>query len=182
MEPRAQPLPAVMITAKRSPIRTLGNTTTAHFINIGLPLKFLGSEIGIVIRGGRRRALLRSFNFNISENHMDSAVFRFNVYSLRKGEPYENILTTNILLRVGNQPGSYHIDLDPYRIIVKEDVLISLEWIDGGKSGDERGVLFLSAALLNAGTWHRTTSLGKWKKARGLGVGFNVSVQDLMDK
>jgi len=65
---------------------------------------------------------------------------------------------------------------------LEKDVLISLEWIDGGKSGNERGVLFLSAGLFNSGTWHRKTSLGKWTKAKGLGVGFNVNVQPLSTK
>jgi hypothetical protein len=104
------------------------------------------------------------------------------MYSLKNGQPFENILSGNILLHIGSQPGAYHIDLDDYKIVLKEDALISLEWIDGGKSGTERGVLFLSAALLNSGTWHRTTSLGKWTKAKGFGVGFNVEVQPLLNK
>ncbi|MEP6465012.1 MAG: carboxypeptidase-like regulatory domain-containing protein [Parafilimonas sp.] len=182
MKSKTNTLQEVVITAKTLPVRTLGNTTTSHFFSIGLPLKFLGSEIGIVIKTSKRPALLKSFNFNISENHMDSAIFRFNIYSLKNGRPFENVLSNNILLHVGNQAGLYHIDLNKYKIVLKEDALISLEWIDGGKSGTERGVLFLSAALLNSGTWHRTTSLGKWIKAKGLGVGFNVDVQPVMNK
>ncbi len=182
MKPKVNTLQEIIITAKTLPVQTLGNTTTSHFFNIGLPLKFLGSEIGIVIKPGRRPALLKSFNFNVSENHLDSAVFRLNIYSLKNGQPFENILSGNILLHIGNQPGPYHIGLDDYKIVLKEDALISLEWIDGGKSGTERGVLFLSAAVLNSGTWHRTTSLGKWTKAKGFGVGFNVDVQPLLNK
>jgi hypothetical protein len=182
MKPKANTLHEVIVTAKKLPVRTLGNTTTSHFFNIGLPLKFLGSEIGIVIKPGRRPALLKSFNFNVSENHLDSAIFRLNIYSLKNGQPFENILSGNILLHVSNQAGPYHLDLSNYIIILKEDALVSLEWIDGGKSGNKRGVLFLSAALFNSSTWHRTTSLGKWTKAKGLGVGFNVEVQPLIDK
>lgn len=182
MKPKTNILQDVIITTKTLPERTLGNTTTSKFFNIGLPLKFLGSEIGIVIKPGKRPVLLKSFNLNISENHMDSAIFRLNIYSLKKGQPYENILSDNILLHVSNQPGPYHIDLSNYKIILKDDALVSLEWIDGGKSGDESGVLFLSAALFNSSTWHRKTSLGKWSKAKGLGVGFNVDVQPLANK
>jgi len=181
MKPKVNTLQDVVVTAKTLPVRTLGNTTTSHFFKIGLPLKFLGSEIGIVIKPGKRPALLKSFNFNVSDNYLDSAVFRVNIYSLKNGQPFENILSDNILLHLGNQAGPYHLDLSNYKIILKEDALISLEWIDGGKSGNERRVLFLSAALFNSGTWHRTTSLGKWTKAKGLGVGFNVDVQPLMN-
>lgn len=182
IKPKANTLQEVVVTAKTLPIRTLGNTTTSHFFNIGLPLKFLGFEIGIVIKPGKRPALLKSFNFNVSENHLDSAIFRLNIYSLKNGQPFENILSDNILLHVSNQAGRYHIDLSNYKIILKEDALISLEWIDGGKSSNERGVLFLSAALFNSSTWHRTTSLGKWTKAKGLGVGFNVDAQPLINQ
>lgn len=182
MKPKVNTLPEVIITAKTLPVRTLGNTTTSNFFKIGLPLKFLGSEIGIIVKPGKRAALLKSFNFNVSENHLDSAVFRLNIYSLKNGQPSENILSDNILLHVGNQSGPYHIDLNSYKIIMKDDALISLEWIDGGKSGTERGVLFLSAALFNSGTWHRTTSVGKWTKAKGIGVGFNIDVQPLINK
>jgi hypothetical protein len=177
LKPKPNSLQEVVITAKTLPIRTLGNTTTSNFFKIGLPLRFLGSEIGIVIKPGKRPSLLKSFNFNISENHLDSAIFRLNIYSLKKGQPFENMLSENILLHIGNQPGPVHLDLSRYKIILKEDVLISLEWIDGGKSGTERGILFLSAGLLNTGTWHRLTSLAKWTKANGIGVGFNVQVQ-----
>ena len=180
MVPKINTLPEVTITAGALPVRKLGNTTTSRSLNIGLPLKFLGTEIGIIIDPGKEPVLLRSFNFNISENHMDSAVFRLNIYSLKNGQPLKNILSDNILLHVGNQAGLYHIDLNAYKIVLKEEALISLEWIDGGKSGDERGVLFLSAALFNSGTWHRTSSVSKWAKSKGLGVGFNVDVQPLM--
>lgn len=182
MMPKENALPEVVITSKTLPVQTLGNTTTSKFMSIGLPLKFLGSEIGIKIKAGKRPALLKSFNFNVSDNRLDSATFRLNIYSIKKGQPFENILSKEILIHVGNQAGLYHIKLDDYKIILKEDVIISLEWIDGGKSGNERGVLFLSAAMFNSGTWHRKTSLGNWTKAKGLGVGFNVNVQPLLSK
>lgn len=181
LKPKMTSLQEVVITAKTLPSHKLGNTTTSNFFKIGLPLRFLGSEIGIIIKPGKRPSLLKSFNFNISENHLDSAIFRLNIYSLKKGQPFENILLQNILLHVGNQPGPVHLDLSRYKIILKEDVLISLEWIDGGKSGNERGILFLSAGLLNTGTWHRLTSLAKWTKANGIGVGFNVDLQSLLN-
>jgi hypothetical protein len=181
MEPKGKTLHEVTVSAKTLPVRTLGNTTTSHFFNIGLPLRFLGSEIGIVVKPGKRPALLKSFNFTVSENHLDSAIFRLNMYSMKNNQPVENILSQNIILRVNNQAGAYHLDLTNYKIVLKGEALISLEWIDGGKSGNQRGVLFLSAALFNSGTWHRLTSLGKWTKAKGLGVGFNVEVKPLVD-
>jgi hypothetical protein len=39
------------------------------------------------------------------------------------------------------------------------------------------GAVYFSAALFNSGTWHRQTSHAEWKKARSIGVGFNVEVR-----
>jgi hypothetical protein len=39
------------------------------------------------------------------------------------------------------------------------------------------GALFFSAGFLNSATWRRETSQGNWKKATGIGIGFNLDVQ-----
>ena len=102
-----------------------------------------------------------------------------NIYRFKNGVPQENILQKNILVAVGKRTGKYIVPLSDYKLILKDDILISLEWIEGSVSGRNNGAIFLSAAFLNSPTWHRLTSQGKWKKASGLGVGFNVEVQKL---
>ncbi len=169
----------VVITKKSLPVKVLGNTTTSKFISIGLPLKFLGSEIGVKINLGKKPVMLKSFSFNISDIRLDTAVFRMNIYSFKNGVPHENILRKNILIPVGKRTGLYTINLNEYKLSLKGDILLSLEWIEGSYSGSGNGALFLSASFLNSATWHRITSQGDWKKATGLGVGLNMSVQKL---
>ena len=123
--------------------------------------------------------MLKSFSFNISDNRMDTAVFRMNIYSFKNGAPYENILQKNILVSVGKRTGLYTVNLNEYKLTMNGDILLSLEWIEGSYSGPGNGVLFLSASFLNSATWHRITSQGDWKKATGLGVGLNMEVQKL---
>ena len=179
MKENISELREVVITAKTLHTETKGNTTTSNFISVGLPLKFLGSETGIKIKLGKKPVLLKSFSFNISENRLDTAVFRMNIYNFRNGIPFENILRQNILVPVGKQKGQYTINLIDYKLVMKGDILLSLEWIEGSSSGREHGAIFLSAGFLNSATWHRLTSQGKWKKASGLGVGFNAEIQQL---
>ena len=142
-------------------------------------MKFLGSETGIKIRLGKNPVLLKSFAFNISENRLDTAVFRMNIYHFKKGVPSENILQKNVLIPIGKQIGRYLVNLTDYKLVMKDDILISLEWIEGSSSASQKGSIFLSAGFLNSATWHRLTSQGEWKKASGIGVGFNVVVQRL---
>ena len=44
-----------------------------------------------------------------------------------------------------------------------------------------RFVFLSSKRFLNSATWHRLTSQAEWKKASGLGVGFNVVIQKLQN-
>ena len=179
---RVVELKEVVVTAKAIKTKKIGNTTTSKFVSIGLPLRFLGSETGIKIRLGKNPMLLKSFTFNISDNRLDTAVFRMNIYNLKNGTPFENILQHNIIIPVGKQTGLYRVNLIDYKLVLKGALLVSLEWIEGSYSGSEKGVIFLSAAFLNSPTWHRLTSQGKWKKANGLGVGFNLEFQGLAPK
>jgi hypothetical protein len=179
LKERSVELKEVVITSKAIKTVTKGNTTTTNFVNVGLPLKFLGSETGIRVHLGRKPVLLKSFSFNISENRLDTADFRLNIYSMRNGAPFENILHQNILIPVGKQTGKYTLNLNAYKLVLDGDVLISLEWIAGSSSGRGNGAIFLSAGFLNSATWHRLTSQAEWKKATGLGVGFNIVIQKL---
>jgi len=172
-------LPEVVVTQKKLEIRILGNKTTSNFVSVGLPLKFLGSEIGVRINLGKNPVLIKNFSFNISDSRLDTAVFRMNIYHFKNGVPEENVLRDNILVAVGKRTGKYIIPLSDYKLLMKDDILISLEWIEGSASAAGHGAIFLSAAFLNSPTWHRLTSQGKWKKASGLGVGFHVEVQKL---
>ena len=169
----------VVVTKKSLPVKILGNTTTSNFISIGLPLKFLGSEIGIKINLGENLVLLKKFTFNVSDNRLDTAVFRMNIYNIKKGLPYENVLQKNVLVYVGKNTGLYMLNLSDYKLKMKGEILLSLEWIEGSSSGLGNGAIFLSAGFLNSSTWHRLTSQGAWKKAPGLGAGLNLEVQKL---
>lgn len=179
LKEKTEELKEVIVTSKALKTETKGNTTTSNFINVGLPLKFLGSETGIRLHLGKKPVLLKSFSFNISDNRLDTAVFRLNIYRFKNGVPFENILHQNILVPVGKQTGKYMLDLKGYKLVLDGDLLVSLEWIQGSKAGKGNGIIFLSAGFLNSSTWHRLTSQAEWKKAPGVGVGFNVSIQEL---
>jgi hypothetical protein len=179
LKERFSELKEVVITKKTLPVKILGNTTTSKFISVGLPLKFLGSEVGIKIQLGKNPVILKKFSFNVSDTRLDTAVFRMNIYNFKNGVPFENILQKNILIPVGKQTGQYTINLTSYKLEMKGEILLSLEWIEGSSSGSGNGAIFLSAGFLNSNTWHRITSQGEWKKAPGLGVGLNIEVQKL---
>jgi hypothetical protein len=147
-------------------------------VSIGFPMRFLGAELGVKIKLGKLPVKVKAFNFNISYNRVDSAVFRLNIYGFDKGAPAGYKLQQNIYVPVGKAAGLQSIDLSAYNLIMSGDILVSLELIRGSSSGSEPGALFLSAGFLKAATWRRATSQATWKKTGGIGVGFNITVQE----
>jgi hypothetical protein len=170
-------LKETVVEVKALKTRTLGHTTRSNFFGGKLGSNRLGTAIGVKINI-RKAVMLDRFNFTVSYNQLDTAVFRLNVYRVEKGMPSENILTQNILYRLGKQTGSFHIDLSSYEIIVEDDIVIGLEWIEGNMEDTSSGIVF-SAAPLNNGTFLRYSSQGKWKRFKGMGIGFNVRVKYL---
>ncbi len=170
-------LQEVVIRSKKVHLKTVGNTSRSKFFSVVFPLRDLGNEVGVKVSLGKRNVLLRSFNFNISYLQLDSATFRFNIYSFKNGVPSENLLKQNVLETIGNNAGNYKIDLTKYRLLLKGDILISLEWI-AGKTSSGNGKVQFSAGLL-ASSYHRKTTEAKWVQFKGLGAGFNLQVQEI---
>ncbi len=171
-------LKEVVITSRVPKTRRLGNTTTSRSVSVGFPMRFLGAELGVRIRLGKRPVNLKSFNFNISSSRVDTALFRLNIYGFDKGAPSGYKLQQNILVPVGKAAGPQTIDLSAYHLVMSGDILVTLELIEGASSGPEPGALFFSAGFFNSATWRRPTSQATWKKAAGIGVGFNIDVQE----
>jgi CarboxypepD_reg-like domain/X-Pro dipeptidyl-peptidase (S15 family) len=171
-------LKEVVISSRAPKTRRLGNTTTSKSVSVGFPMRFLGAELGIRIRLGKRPVFLKAFNFNISASRVDTALFRLNIYGFDKGAPSGYKLQQNILVPVGKTTGPQTIDLSACHLITSGDILVTLELIEGSSSGPEPGALFLSAGFFNSATWRRPTSQATWKKAAGIGVGFNIVVQE----
>ncbi len=64
-----------------------------------------------------------------------------------------------------------------YDIVLSEDVVATLEWVEvDGEVKTGEGI-YLSLGLFTGGTYHRKSSQGRMKKLNGLGVGFNLDVK-----
>jgi hypothetical protein len=76
------------------------------------------------------------------------------------------------------QTGRIGVDLRPYDILISEDVLVTLEWIDvvGEVQGSE--AVTISVGVLTGGTFERNSKEAKMKKVlRGLGLGYTLEVR-----
>ena len=171
---QVQALPEVIVRTEGSVVRVLGNQTQSRFFSGGFGPNQLGAQIGIPIRARKKPMLVEKVDFHVSYNGYDSLTLRLNVYKLENGVPGPNLLGENVLLSLGKQTGRFAFDLSQHNIVVREDVLLALELLDG--QGTEPR-FFLSAGVFNGSTYYRRASQGTWRQAKGTGVGIQVRVR-----
>jgi pimeloyl-ACP methyl ester carboxylesterase len=171
---QTQALPEVVVRTDASVVKVLGNPTESRFFSGGFGPNQLGGQIGIPVRARKKPMQVEKVDFHVSYNAYDSLTLRLNVYQLKNGVPGPNLLRENVLLRLGKQTGRFAFDLSGQDIVIREDVLVALELLDG--QGTETR-FFLSAGVFNGATYYRRASQGTWRKAKGMGVGIQVTVR-----
>jgi hypothetical protein len=103
--------------------------------SIGFGSTQLGAEIGSAIKI-EKPIYIKSVNFKINHAKGDSLIMRVNIYSFENGKIGENLLNENVFIKEKQRTGTITIDMSPYNLILKSDVLLSLEWI---RNSDEIG-------------------------------------------
>lgn len=179
LEEQISELNEVVVRANSIKKRTLGNRTQSKFLSTGFSYDQLGAEMGIKINIRKVPTFVDAFNFHISYNRLSAkSIFRLNFYTVKRKKPSENILTSNILIPIEpKQTGLVTIDLKPYDIVLDEDVIVTLEWIDNQGNNNKGEAIYFSLGLLANGTINKKSSQAKFKKYNSMGVGFNIDVR-----
>ena len=179
LEEEIPELTEVIIMAKGLESKTLGNKTKSKFLSTGFFYDQTGAEMGIKINIKKVPTYVDTFNFNISYNRLSAGVlFRLNIYSVEKGQPFENILNQNIIIPISaKQTGLIAVDLRKYDIVLKDDVVVTLEWVETEEEVKKGEGIYFSLSLVSGSTFVRYSSQGQMKRKRGLGVGFNMDVR-----
>jgi hypothetical protein len=165
-------LKEAVIESKKLKTKRIGNRSQSKFFGGKFASNDLGSEFAIKIHIRNTLTYLENFRFNISYNDVDTAAFRFNIYSIKNGLPFENITPHNIIARIGkNQTGTVQVDLSKYNIILHDDFFIGLEWIEGNTTS---GIVF--SAGFGHKAFYRRASQGRWRKYP-MGIGINIDVK-----
>lgn len=137
----------------------------------------LGTEIGVLMKPPRKRnkVYLKSFRFYVGEFTFNKFPVRLNIYNLKNGLPYENILKDPIFLEITSK-GEYMIDLKKYNIIVNGDFFVSLEYYKIPDSS--QGKLLFCAVhhrkMNNGKSYYRLSSHGKWMTESYDNIGFSI--------
>lgn len=180
LEEEISELTEVVVTARKWKKKTLGNKTKSTFIGHLFYYEQLGKEMGIKMNVGRRPTYVDDFNFHVSYNRFSAtSFFRLNMYKIVNGKPSENILKSNIIIPVNpKQTGMITTDLKEYDIVLTDDVIVTLEWVDNEGKVRPTEALVISVGLLTGGTFERDSKEAVMRKRlKGMGLGFTMNVR-----
>ncbi len=181
LSPKIYQLAEVLIQPINTNIYTLGNfcdPNSAYGNNFYS--NNLGTEVGVLIRLPENKDIVyvRNFRFYVGKFTFENFPVRLNIYNLKNGLPYENILTETIFINI-ESIGEYLIDLAKYDILITDDFFISLEYYKIPEESE--GELVFCAVHneeINKGNgYYRLASQGNWKREMFDNVGFSVQVE-----
>jgi hypothetical protein len=170
-------LEEVEVSAKKLYRKKLGvikydKTNCSGFVGIGKNWK--GVETAIRIPNSNKQLMkVVDFQFYIIKNTLpDSLTFRLNIYSSNEFFPTKNMLKRSIVFKTAVKQGEVSLDLSAYDIKAYDDFFVSLECLM--EQVDIKDFCF--AGQNNEPSYIREGVFKKWKKVRGGGGAFNVSV------
>lgn len=144
LNPAVYEMDDLVVTAnmgERSEI--FGYRLTRRGDNIGFGSTQLGTEIGAGISIGSP-VQLNSAHFIVNRTGADSLLFRVNLYRLNEETYGQNLIPENVIVPAPSEPGIISVDLEPYGIVARGEVLLSLEWIEAVnmESNEIQGISF----------------------------------------
>ncbi len=157
LEEEINELHEVIIETKALKKKTLGNKSESKFVSTGFSYDQLGAEMGIKINIRKNPTFVDAFNFNIPYNRLSrKSTFRVNFYKRSDKYSFENILNKNIFISIEpKQVGKIKVNLKPYNIVLRDDVIVTLEWVETEGENNKGEAIFFSLGLLNSGTLYK---------------------------
>lgn len=140
------------------------------------PNQNLGTAIGRRFNIGKKTSQLSEFKFYVGGNNFDTIRFRVNIYTIKNSRPNQLLNKTAIITTlIQHQKGWVTVDLSMQQLFVKEDVIISLEWIEHSQKGQ---ILQLPITMpVFATHFYKYGSQDKWKRFRGMSTAMVLTVK-----
>ncbi|MDF1575882.1 MAG: carboxypeptidase-like regulatory domain-containing protein [Bacteroidales bacterium] len=99
-----------------------------------------GHEIGTKMDLGDQPVHIRKLHVHVHRQAYDTIWFRFHIRSLKDDKPFEELLTSNVILAIEEEKGWVELYLDEYRIVQQGEVAISLEWLKISGINEDRAM------------------------------------------
>ncbi|TSD65025.1 hypothetical protein FFF34_014135 [Inquilinus sp. KBS0705] len=130
-----------------------------------------GDQVAIKMDAGNKQVQLLQFSFDVTNNYRDSIPFKVNVYEYNEISVGDNYVKQDIISYIPKGKNKITVDLAPYNIALKKNILVSIEWLQTIQGADPS----FAIGLFNGGTYRQES--GRWKKTPVAGVDFNVIIK-----
>jgi len=164
-------LPGVIISNQFKNIKVIGRQGSGKLIQVSLHHKdsfteTIGSELGIRVGVEKSESLLKDISCYFSANNFSYIKFRVNIYALKNNAPDTLLTDKQIFVEVNDfKTGWKNFDLESYNIKLKQDFIITLQWIECRMEKPEKPITIVPVSLSNAkNTYARIASQDKWKR------------------
>jgi hypothetical protein len=171
----ARTLGGVVVLGRQLRRGTVGsdNADTRMNTNFAIgekPRQNLGAEVGRKFNLPRGACRLETYRFYVQTN-FDSVRFRVNVYSARSFQP---LLTRNVYITVpGKRRAWVEVDLSKFDLVVSEDVVVSVQWVDQVGTGNHLSLpIQMPTTTIH---YYKYGSQDRWRKFVGMTTAMNLS-------
>lgn len=174
LTPMVIPMKEVVVFPREYEEKYVGNPNPLDFAFAGFANDSLGYEAGIRVKIKARPTILKQLRLHGLDTSYDTVFYRLNVYEMDGKLPGKNVLREPIYVTLTDNEGirDRTIDLTPYHIVVHDDFVITLEYIQELGEGDLR----LKTGFLSGKIFYRRTSQAEWHSA-ALGYGMSVLIR-----
>ncbi|WP_159453774.1 carboxypeptidase-like regulatory domain-containing protein [Ohtaekwangia koreensis] len=132
-------------------------------------------ESGTVIHVDKEYSLV-DFNFHLRFNTFDSLLFKLCIYQLDDAGAPANLIAAPVEFRIGKKEGWQRINLESYKIVVTQDILVTLRLVDAVSADNKSKDLYFSKAI---GTgYRRDIRVGEWSSNTATARALYLNVRD----
>lgn len=155
---------ATVLASRFSKDRKYGYTRTTSK-DLHTNLEYTAGDRGTLIKIKKKPALLKSLNFHIASSEYDSVIFRIHLYTIKDGMPDKDLLKENVFYKTSKKEGWSKVPLRDLNLIVKENVIATIEWVKAWKEEKITGEgMHLSMGFLGTLYTRNFAHRNNWKK------------------
>ena len=162
MEPEIIILPEVIVGNFREE-KILGTRSESKNVVTGWSSIGSGGERGIKIDLGKKKALLKTVSFFISQNKYSQVYFRIHIRSLSKDQPGAELIRENIISKTSIPEGWVNVDVQDQQIVASGDIMVSVEVIRVTGTCQEKPCLLFSGKMLKGTLYAKEAAQGVWQ-------------------
>ena len=148
----------VKVTAKDpGPAEQLGYRNDKPGYKMGFGSGMLGAELAARIKVSKP-TYLESAHFTVARTGGERFLYRIHIYDLSTGEIGLDLLNKNVIVEAEQEVGTLSVDLRELGLVVRDDVLLSLEWIRDDREMGNANVMFRAKPRATGGVFLKGTS------------------------